>query len=352
MKFGVFLIFFGCLLFVIWISFFVWTQFKITNIDELKIVKQRPSELTKEESLRIYSQEEKNFGKISLDKIVNSFPVFGPKKEKNQNINSSAVGDVKQNKQNGISNPDQNSKNNFTKSGIDDTNQEKESNQSSLKINTRIAPKVGGNPPGTEFNVLPQVDGKLSNSDLTNAKFMMKNFYPISILDSNNSIAESPIRIVIPVLGIDSIVEDLGVEITSNSRSWETPKNVVGHIPSTAKPSEEGSGWYFGHLESPIRGEGNVFRRLPEIPRLVKEDRSVLIYIQDINRTYLYEVYKADVVYQDELFIKDSGIRDIFLVTCYPRLKYDYRIIITAAMIGVTEIERQISPKITSFKVN
>ena len=181
---------------------------------------------------------------------------------------------------------------------------------------------------------------------------MTKNFYPISILDSNNSIAESPIRIVIPILGIDSIVEDLGVEISSNSRSWETPKNVVGHIPSTAKPSEEGSGWYFGHLESPIRGEGNVFRRLPEIPRLVKENRSVLIYIQDINRTYLYEVYKADVVYQDELFIKDSGERDIFLVTCYPRLKYDYRIIITAAMVGVTEIERQISPKITSFKVN
>ena len=349
MKFGMFLIFFGCLLFVIWISFFVWTQFKITNIDELKIVKQRPSELTKEESLRIYSQEEKDFGKISLDKIVNSFPVFSLNKEKKQNINPSTVGDIKQNKQRGISNTDKNSKNNFTKTGIDDT--EKKSNQPSLKINTRIAPKVGGNPPGTEFNVLPKADGKLSNSDLTNAKFMMKNFYPISILDKN-SIAESPIRIVIPILGIDSIVEDLGVEITSNSSSWETPKNVVGHIPSTAKPSEEGSGWYFGHLESPIRGEGNVFRRLPEIPRLVKEDRSVLIYIQDINRTYLYEVYKADVVYQDELFIKDSGERDIFLVTCYPRLKYDYRIIITAAMVGVTEIERQISPKNTSVKVN
>ena len=349
MKFGVFLIFFGCLLFVIWISFFIWTQFTITNIDELKIVKQRPSELTKEESLRIYLQEEKNFGKITLDKIVNSFPVFLPNKEKNQNLNSATAGDIKQN---GITNTVQNSKNNFTKTGIDDTDQEKKSNQPSLKINTRIAPKVGGNPPGTEFNVLPQVDGKLSNSDLTNAKFMTKNFYPISILDSNNSIAESPIRIVIPILGIDSIVEDLGVEISSNSRSWETPKNVVGHIPSTAKPSEEGSGWYFGHLESPIRGEGNVFRRLPEIPRLVKENRSVLIYIQDINRTYLYEVYKADVVYQDELFIKDSGERDIFLVTCYPRLKYDYRIIITAAMVGVTEIERQISPKITSFKVN
>ena len=63
-KFGVFLILFGCLLFVIWVSFFVWTQFKVTNIDELKIVKQRPSELTKEESLRIDTPEEKNFGKI------------------------------------------------------------------------------------------------------------------------------------------------------------------------------------------------------------------------------------------------------------------------------------------------
>ena len=348
-KFGVFLILFGCLLFVIWVSFFVWTQFKVTNIDELKIVKQRPSELTKEESLRIDTPEEKNFGKINLSKIVNSFPSFISNDE---NISSSTVDDIKQKQQADTLSTNRNSSNNFIKTETSKNNQETQSNQPNIKINVRIAPKVGGNPPGTEFKVLPQIDGKLSNSDLTNAKFMTKNFYPISILDSNNFPPESPIRIVIPILGIDSVVEDLGVEITANSSSWETPKNVVGHIPSTAKPSEEGSGWYFGHLESPIRGEGNVFRRLPEIPRLVKEDRSVLIYIQDINRTYLYEVYKSDVVYQDELFIKDSGKRDIFLVTCYPRLKYDHRIIITAAMVGVTEIERQISPKITSFKAN
>ena len=352
MKFGVFLIFFGCLLFVIWILFFIWTQFSITNIEQLKVAKERPVELTKEESLQMYIPEEKDFGKINLEKIVKSLPPWIAKKEKNQNINTSISGDQIQNKEDSTSNLKERPNDNSAKEGTGVISEGQKLNHSSIKLEGRIAPKVGGNPPGTEFNVLPQLSGKLSSADFTNAKFITKNFYPISILNLNNSAAEPPIRIVIPLLGIDSIVEDLGVEIASNSSAWETPKNVVGHIPSTAKPSEEGSGWYFGHLESPIRGEGNVFRRLPEIPRLMREDKSVLIYIQDINRTYLYEVYKADVVYQDELFIKDFGKRDILLVTCYPRLKYDYRIIITAAMVGVTEVERQVSSETTSFKVN
>jgi len=314
----------------------------------LIVAKERPVELTKEESLRMYIPEEKN-KTINIEKIVKSLPPLMVNKGKNQNIN---LGDQTQNEEDSTSNLKERSNDNSTKKVTAVSSEAQNINQASIKPKERIAPKVGGNPPGTEFNVLPQVNGKISSVDLTNARFIIKNFHPISILKSNDSTSEPPIRIVIPLLGIDSIVEDLNVEIVGNSRAWETPKNVVGHIPSTAKPSEEGSGWYFGHLESPIRGEGNVFRRLPEIPRLVREDKSVLIYIQDINRTYLYQVYKTDVVYQDELFIKDSGKRDIFLVTCYPRLKYDHRVIIVAALVGVTEVERHISSETTPFKVN
>ena len=278
-----------------------------------------------------------------MEKIVNSFQSFKPKQENSNNDNSSLYSNNIRNKEenNSISN------NSFVKNISDE-----KSKQSSISVSTRIAPKVGGNPPGTEFNVLSKESLKPSNSDLTNAKFITKEFYPISILNTDNLISDPPIRIVIPILGIDSVVEGLGIDILGDSNSWETPKNVVGHIPTTSKPSENGSGWYFGHLESPIRGEGNVFQRLPEIPRLLKEDRSVLIYVQDIKRTYLYEVYKADVLYQDELFIRDSGQRDIILVTCYPRLKYDHRIIITAAMVGVTEIEIHIPENTAPVKVN
>ena len=89
------------------------------------------------------------------------------------------------------------------KEGTDVSTQDKKRNQSNINVTQRIAPKVGGNPPGTEFNVLPQAGGKLSSADLANAKFIIKKFYPISILDANNSTDEPPIRIVIPALGID-----------------------------------------------------------------------------------------------------------------------------------------------------
>ena len=84
-------------------------------------------------------------------------------------------------------------------------------------------------------------------------------------------------RIRIPVVGIDSEIQELGIIETDDSRAWETPKHVVGHIPTSAVPGGEGQGWYFGHLESPIRGEGNVFRKLPELAELVTLPRRRLV---------------------------------------------------------------------------
>ena len=51
----------------------------------------------------------------------------------------------------------------------------------------------------------------------------------------------------------------------------------MGRIPNTSNPGELGNGWLFGHLESPIRGEGNVFQRLPEIPALLSAGDPVYV---------------------------------------------------------------------------
>ena len=146
-----------------------------------------------------------------------------------------------------------------------------------------------------------------------------------------------PTLIRIPAISVDSQVNELAVVLLSDSYAWETPNQVVGHIPTTASPGGQGHGWYFGHLESPIKGEGNVFGSLPRIVSYLDAGLTVYVFLEDAERKYMYQVYKTEVVHQDELRITDSGEQDITLVTCVPRLYYDHRLLVTAALVGVRE---------------
>lgn len=141
-------------------------------------------------------------------------------------------------------------------------------------------------------------------------------------------------RIRIPAIGVDSAVEDLKVVFLGDSAAWATPDKIVGHIPTTARPGSEGQGWYFGHLESPVRGEGNVFRRLPEIPVLAK-DNPVYVFLETDSHDYVYRVYNTEVVTQQDLRVSNSNQRDITLVACIPRFYYDHRLLVTASLVGV-----------------
>lgn len=142
-------------------------------------------------------------------------------------------------------------------------------------------------------------------------------------------------RIRVPAIGVDSKLKELEIIDLGDSRAWETPNRVVGHIPTTATPGQQGHGWYFGHLESPIRGEGNVFQRLPDIPGLLRQGERVYVFLDGPDGNYLYEVYKTEVVHDHELQLTDSGKQEITLVACVPTLVYDHRILVTATLVGV-----------------
>ena len=144
-------------------------------------------------------------------------------------------------------------------------------------------------------------------------------------------------RIRIPLLDVDSPVSELQIVNLGDSRSYQTPDNVVGHIPVTANPSEVGNGWYFGHLESPIRGEGNVFHRLPEIPDLLRSGDPVYVVVDSADGGFLYEITATRVVHEDDLALYDVERAQITLVTCVPRLVYDHRLTVTAELVGVRE---------------
>ena len=141
--------------------------------------------------------------------------------------------------------------------------------------------------------------------------------------------------ILIPLIGVDSDVKELQVLDLGDNRAYETPDNVVGHIPSTSNPGELGSGWFFGHLESPLRGEGDVFARLPGIPDLLRAGEPVYITLKSPDGDFLYQVTDTRKVHEDDFRLFDEDGSSIVLVSCVPRLVYDHRLLVIAKLIGV-----------------
>ena len=126
-------------------------------------------------------------------------------------------------------------------------------------------------------------------------------------------------HIRIPSIGVDSGVANLAILDLGDSRQYETPAHVVGRIPETSNPGETGNTWLFGHLESPIRGEGNVFRRLPEIPEILKNGDPVYVTLLNTDgEEFMYQVTSTAVVHRDNLSLYETEDSTITLVTCVP----------------------------------
>lgn len=141
-------------------------------------------------------------------------------------------------------------------------------------------------------------------------------------------------RVSISAIDIDAAVNELAIINLGDSRAYETPKNVVGHIPESANPGEVGNVWLFGHLESPFLGEGSVFRNLPKIPGLLRKGERVYIVLETSSGEYLYEAVETDVLYKDDLALYPADQPTLTLVTCVPRLVYDHRLLVTANLVG------------------
>ncbi len=145
-------------------------------------------------------------------------------------------------------------------------------------------------------------------------------------------------RIQIPAIELDSDISELRIINLGSSAAWETPNQVVGHIPTTPNVGEAGRGYWFGHLESPIRGEGNIFADLPLIPNLLKNGEEVyVIFTSEDGSEYLYKVFNTTVVHQDDLGIEHSSDPLASLVACVPRLVYDHRLVVTSELVGIRQ---------------
>ena len=167
---------------------------------------------------------------------------------------------------------------------------------------------------------------------------VLQGFNPWESLPDPHSFKDlsSPIRIEIPSLSIDSSVKALEIKAIGDIRAWETPKNVVGHIPTTANPGENGIVYLFGHLQSPLKGEGSVFRDLPQIPGLLRQGEKVFLILHNRDNTeFLYEVTHTDVVKASRFMLEESDSRIVMLVSCVPKYVYDHRLLVTASLVGI-----------------
>lgn len=168
------------------------------------------------------------------------------------------------------------------------------------------------------------------------ATLLMEGFNQVRSTESYQIGSQLPAtKMILPNLGIDANVSELFIANTSNGIEYQIPaSNHIGHLPETANPGEAGSAWYFGHLESPIVGEGSVFSNLPKIADMIRDGKDVFIITSNDSSEFLYRITSTKVVHADELDIHDSGRASIHLVTCVPRLVYDHRLIATGELIG------------------
>ena len=146
-----------------------------------------------------------------------------------------------------------------------------------------------------------------------------------------------PRKISIPILNLTAPVANLGIVEKDRREVYETPKNLVGRIPSSPNQPDSFTGWYFGHLESPLKGEGNVFHNLPEIAEHLINGNKVLISLEKPGKELVYQVTKSEVVHESDLELYDPGLENIILVTCSNRPIYDHRQLVTATLVGAVE---------------
>ena len=142
-------------------------------------------------------------------------------------------------------------------------------------------------------------------------------------------------RIRIPALDVDAPVNQLRIIEIEGVKQYESPKNVVGRVPTDSNLLESITGWYFGHLESPVKSEGNVFHNLPEIASFLSDGDPVHIYLNNREKEYIYQAYKSEVVHETELKLYDAGLENIVLVTCFNRPYYDHRQLVTARLVDI-----------------
>ena len=146
-------------------------------------------------------------------------------------------------------------------------------------------------------------------------------------------------RVIIPAIGLDSAIVELNVRWDGPNLQWETADSVVGHHVGSPNPGEQGNAVFSGHINSPFRGEGSIFRRLPEVASILREGRTVDIVLEADGTRYLYRATSTDVLLPADVEVfRKVDTPSLTLVTCVPATHYTHRFLVNALLVGTSSV--------------
>lgn len=152
--------------------------------------------------------------------------------------------------------------------------------------------------------------------------------------------SEPPARVLIPSIGVDSQVVQVGLNIIDHngvlSREWETADYAAGHHDGSANPGQLGNVVISGHNNI----QGRVFRLLERI----KPDAEVILETAT-GRRYRYIV-------REQVIVPETGVSEarrrenaeymaqtddarLTLITCWPYWTNTHRVIVVAEYAGL-----------------
>ncbi|MCW5882018.1 MAG: sortase, partial [Anaerolineae bacterium] len=147
--------------------------------------------------------------------------------------------------------------------------------------------------------------------------------------------SEPPVRVLIPSIGVDSQVVQVGLNIVDHngvlSREWETADYAAGHHDGSVNPGQLGNVVISGHNNV----QGRVFRLLERI----KPDDQVILETATGQR-YRYIV-------REQVIVPETGVNEarrrenaeymaqtddarLTLITCWPYWTNTHRVIVVA----------------------
>ena len=134
-------------------------------------------------------------------------------------------------------------------------------------------------------------------------------------------------RIIIPTLGLDSKVIQLGTKLDRKGQlAWETAPFAVGQHKGLAGPGQNGNMVLSGHISSP--NEGAIFHHLPDL----KVSEGIIVATEE--RQYLYRVVDVKTVTPDKVEVLDqTSDSTATLITCVPDGIYSHRLVVTARLV-------------------
>ena len=139
----------------------------------------------------------------------------------------------------------------------------------------------------------------------------------------------------IPIIGLEIGTIELTAEAFGDGQKYAAPAFELGIIPGQPNPGEIGNTWFFGHLESPIRGEGSVFRNLPKVHDLLRQGHLVYVIVDSEDGSFLYQATEFRIMAKEDVTLWGSNGRTATLVASWPRFKYDERVVVTTELVGV-----------------